>query len=265
LLVGTTDGFTFEYRVDDVRLLGVRQGGFVERTDWTGRGGDAQKPLGKLVYLAGDGNPGPTYVLRDGESTAGVPATARFGATWARDGRAWLAYVLWVESGSQRTRRSWIEESPQALASAIGSGFARKLNVEDLGSGGRYSFCASRTKGAQVVASAGASAAESAPNASAPDARGGTTTETRRGEAVPAGPRPHSRVDWIARARPDGMFEIQLARGLAPGEGFASSGDELWLELTFEPSSGRQLEIVTLLAPAWDADVRAKWMKEIER
>ena len=39
LLVGATSGFTFEYRVDDVRLLGVRQGEFVERKDWIGRGG----------------------------------------------------------------------------------------------------------------------------------------------------------------------------------------------------------------------------------
>jgi mono/diheme cytochrome c family protein len=38
LLIGTPAGTTFEYRADDVRLLGVRQGDFVERRDWVGRG-----------------------------------------------------------------------------------------------------------------------------------------------------------------------------------------------------------------------------------
>ena len=54
LLVGTTDGLSFEYRADDVRLIAVRQGDFVERTDWTGRGGSPLKPLGNVIDVIDD-------------------------------------------------------------------------------------------------------------------------------------------------------------------------------------------------------------------
>ena len=36
ILVGHTDGLSYEYRADDLCLLAVRQGNFVERTDWGG-------------------------------------------------------------------------------------------------------------------------------------------------------------------------------------------------------------------------------------
>jgi len=52
ILIGTTTGTTFQYRADDVRLLGVRQGGFVERADWTDRGGKPLKPLGTPTFRA---------------------------------------------------------------------------------------------------------------------------------------------------------------------------------------------------------------------
>jgi mono/diheme cytochrome c family protein len=51
LLIGDPSGITFEYSVDDVRLLALRQGGFVERTDWSGLGGTPLEPLGKVVYM----------------------------------------------------------------------------------------------------------------------------------------------------------------------------------------------------------------------
>ena len=66
LLVGNPDGFTYEYRADDVRLLAIRQGQFVERTDWTGRGGTPLKPLGLVVVLVENGNPNPMFFSKDG-------------------------------------------------------------------------------------------------------------------------------------------------------------------------------------------------------
>lgn len=66
LLVGNPDGFSYEYRVDDVRLLAIRQGRFVERTDWTGRGGSPLKPIGKVVVLVDEGNPNAMFVNADG-------------------------------------------------------------------------------------------------------------------------------------------------------------------------------------------------------
>lgn len=59
----TAGGLSFEYRIDDVRLLGVRQGNFVERTDWNGRGGTPLRPLGGLIWTDSGGDPGSTFTL----------------------------------------------------------------------------------------------------------------------------------------------------------------------------------------------------------
>ncbi|MBM3990449.1 MAG: cytochrome c [Planctomycetes bacterium] len=55
LLIGTTEGMTFEYDVDHVRLLGVRMGRFADREDWGERGGAYLKPLGRLIWDRADG------------------------------------------------------------------------------------------------------------------------------------------------------------------------------------------------------------------
>lgn len=55
LLIGTTEGMTFEYDVDHVRLLGVRMGRFADREDWGDRGGAYLKPLGRLIWDRADG------------------------------------------------------------------------------------------------------------------------------------------------------------------------------------------------------------------
>ena len=66
LLVGNPDGFSYEYRVDDVRLLAIRLGKFVERTDWGGRGGSPLKPLGVIVVLIENGDPSGMFQTSDG-------------------------------------------------------------------------------------------------------------------------------------------------------------------------------------------------------
>jgi mono/diheme cytochrome c family protein len=50
IAIGTPDGLTFEYRADDVHLLAVRAGRFVNRTDWSDRGGSALELLGKPIW-----------------------------------------------------------------------------------------------------------------------------------------------------------------------------------------------------------------------
>lgn len=71
MLIGTPQGLTFEYRTDDLRLLAVRQGDFVERTDWVGRGGTPLLPLGAPVLLYDGGDPGPSFLrLVDGAGDA---------------------------------------------------------------------------------------------------------------------------------------------------------------------------------------------------
>ncbi len=53
LMVGLPGGMSFEYGIDNARLLAVRRGAFVDRTDWNERGGGVLKPLGKLVRETG--------------------------------------------------------------------------------------------------------------------------------------------------------------------------------------------------------------------
>lgn len=89
-LIGYIGGLSLEYRTDDVRLIAVRRGGFVERSDWQDRGGSALKPLGKIVHLFGGGDPGPLFSKIDGDQT--VPLASAFAGTWIKKTDAGLEY-----------------------------------------------------------------------------------------------------------------------------------------------------------------------------
>lgn len=122
LLVGTTDGMTFEYRVDDVRLLGVRQGDFVERTDWRGRGGTPLKPLGKVVVLIEGGKPEGTFELQTASGQEKL--RARLSGTRVRGDAGSLEYHLVDARGIEVAH---VEEAPRALGTAFGAGFVRRF------------------------------------------------------------------------------------------------------------------------------------------
>ncbi len=61
LLMGLKAGISLEYRIDDVRLLALRSGGFAKRTDWVNRGGTPIQPTGQVRILFGKGDPRPTF------------------------------------------------------------------------------------------------------------------------------------------------------------------------------------------------------------
>src|SRR5688572_11621314 len=94
LLIGDPSGITFEYRVDDVRLLALRQGGFVKRTDWTGRGGTPLEPLGKVVHLVDGGRPESIFSI----AGARAPLQARLSGTRIDGSRTLLEYHLMLGS-----------------------------------------------------------------------------------------------------------------------------------------------------------------------
>jgi hypothetical protein len=125
LVIGTPTGLSFEYRVDDVRLLGVRQGEFVARDDWLGRGGSPLRPLGTLVLLEGDGDPPATFSIGD------TPLHAQITGTAVRnDVTATLAYRLQRENG---TPLAHVEERIEPWADATGSGWTRHLALVGTG------------------------------------------------------------------------------------------------------------------------------------
>ena len=83
LMIGYPIGMSFEYRVDSPRLLRVREGGFVDRADWDGRGGALLEPLGKILHEASGGKAESTF--RDAE---GKPLAARYRGVTVEGDRA---------------------------------------------------------------------------------------------------------------------------------------------------------------------------------
>jgi len=120
LLIGDPSGITFEYQVDDVRLLALRQGGFVERTDWGGRGGTALKPLGKVVYLAGGGKPEPLFSLAAGA----IPLEARLSGTHVGE-QVSIDYHL-VRNGGEVAH---VIETPSVASMSFGTGYGRNFEL----------------------------------------------------------------------------------------------------------------------------------------
>ncbi|MBC8405081.1 MAG: cytochrome c [Planctomycetes bacterium] len=86
LMIGTTDGLSWQYQADDVRLLAVRQGAFLDRKDWGGRGGGPLQPLGKLMHLLQDGEPGPSFMLQASLDTGAAKKTGSAKDTGADNG-----------------------------------------------------------------------------------------------------------------------------------------------------------------------------------
>ena len=128
LLLGLPDGLTFEYRVTDLALLGVRTGEFVRRADWTGRGGSSLEPLGQLVWLNERGSPRAAAALSSSmngdESSA--PLVAELRATRAPPEGA---SVLWDAHQPDGTLVAHIDEQLRAVQTPYGGGFVRVLRV----------------------------------------------------------------------------------------------------------------------------------------
>lgn len=124
LLLGGLDGLSFQYDAEFLRLLAVRQGGFVDRRDWGNRGGDSLEPLGKAIYLVEGGDPGAMWFrYAEGESTE--PLESRLRATEVRDGKAWLEYdLLWNDRVI-----ATVQETGEALSLGGWSGFRRTCEV----------------------------------------------------------------------------------------------------------------------------------------
>jgi mono/diheme cytochrome c family protein len=120
LLIGLPSGLTFEYRTDDVRLLGVRSGEFADRTDWVGRGGTYLQPLGQVVRVtSGDV---PVFLHTRDSVNAWETLACRLVATTVRGSAATVSYDLVAPDGRPVAR---VEETPAAIDTALGPGWKR--------------------------------------------------------------------------------------------------------------------------------------------
>jgi len=121
LLLGGTDGLTFQYDAENVRLLGVRQGEFVKRKDWENRGGDFLEPLGTVIHLVDGGDPDTMWLL--GSLLGGnMDIKLKMLATEIADGQAWLEYALLDGNGKEFMR---MKETGSAISFGGWSGYRR--------------------------------------------------------------------------------------------------------------------------------------------
>lgn len=125
LMLGLPEGLSFEYRLDDVALLGVRAGQFVQRTDWTGRGGTPLEPLGVIVWLNSGGEPGSSVWRVDAQGDRS-PLRSVLLTTHTPANGAWLT---WQAVDSAGRVLGLVEDAPRVVYTRLGSGFARQLRV----------------------------------------------------------------------------------------------------------------------------------------
>lgn len=119
LLLGLTSGTTFQYRADDLRLLAVRQGDFVQRRDWSGRGGNPLRPLGVVTHLVEGGNPRAPWSLGNSGLRAHLTGTR------IRGEKVTVGYDL--RTGTKTLAQ--VEESPGVIRSGAGSGFVQEYRI----------------------------------------------------------------------------------------------------------------------------------------
>jgi mono/diheme cytochrome c family protein len=134
LLLGLPSGFSFEYATEDLRLVAVRRGGFVTRSDWEGRGGRPLTPLGEPLWIAPALERWAPFVIVDSSrlNDGGPrvvdrwPAHAKLRQTAVRGAGVELRYDLVGEDGTVRVRAI---ERPVDATVAAGAGVAQEFEL----------------------------------------------------------------------------------------------------------------------------------------
>ena len=121
LLLGNSDGLSFEYDADDLRLLAVRQGPFVDRRDWGERGGALLEPLGRVIWTNEGGAPG-AFAMLDGRTTL----DARLAWTEIDGPQAEVGARLLDPAGEER---AVLRERGSAATLGEVAGFRRNLRL----------------------------------------------------------------------------------------------------------------------------------------
>jgi hypothetical protein len=147
LLIGDPSGMSFEYSLDDVSLLSVRFGGFVNRNDGEGRRESSLQPLGKEIYLPRGHNRGwgPDWFPREWSPAwkiYGNPTCrTRLLKTSIAGGKAKIKYyirdggVLKTNSSPKASFVATCIESPRMISTSRGSGYVVSYEVSTLDNG----------------------------------------------------------------------------------------------------------------------------------
>jgi hypothetical protein len=137
IVVGNPDGISLMYRGDDVRFLGTRQGAFVKRSDWSGRGGTKLELQGRLIHLVPDV---PVFEAQ------GEPLRAHLRATDVSGARGVVEYAV---------GHADINESGGATTRGALAGYQRRLDVRN-GSGVQMRLPSWRQGGLERIGGSGA-------------------------------------------------------------------------------------------------------------
>jgi len=130
LLIGMPDGLTFEYDLQDVRLIAVRAGEFARRTDWDGRGGTPLEPLGKVVWSESQLGFDWNWCEKDDDVSPALES--RLTATLVTRDRVQLSVDLLSKASQGRPSRfvTSVNESVSAVIHLGLSGFRRTFRIE---------------------------------------------------------------------------------------------------------------------------------------
>lgn len=129
LVVGFPNGATFQYRMRDGHLVAIRQGEFLDRRDWGGRGGAALEPLGKVTW-SGAVDLDPAF---RGSSSGAVHPRRLTGAT-VRGDRVWIDFDVLGDDGQAigggREILSFEQVDGVPIATRAVVGVGRTVDVE---------------------------------------------------------------------------------------------------------------------------------------
>lgn len=229
LLVGSTDGLTFEFRIDDVRLLGVRQGEFVELNDWTGRGGAALAPLGKIFYLFENGEPRPSFFHTAPGKTQAQPLHAQLSSTYIEGNLPFLSYEL---KQSDDRILAQVQESCKAAVYPTASGFTRSFSID------------SRQKELLLQLRIHEPKSTDLPQ------------ELPTLDLLPG--------DWRIHRRADGIYEIVGVTSPQSDLNVIHQMGERHLILAIPSGNKQDVRITTFLLSGWSAEIREKLIKEMQ-
>jgi len=233
LLIGRPEGITFEYRVDDVRLLGLRQGAFVERRDWTGRGGSALAPLGGVVQLVEGGDPLPTFTSAGGRATE-----ARLEGSWIEGDDAGISYRLLSSDGPEETVLAHVREAPRPAGTSVGAGFARSFRI------------VGAAEGELVLRLFAYGASERVDSFATVRARG-------EGQAPQT-------TEWTVWKQPDGLFALVGVVHVPDGRSYRMRG-AYQVVLDVPIGDEARVDATVLTAYEWNDEVRERFTKEVTR
>lgn len=136
LVVGFPNGTTFQYRARTAELQAIRQGDFLDRRDWGGRGGAALEPLGQVTWK-------PSSKGKEGESDGQFHAmrgdealTRSFKGSRVGDDQVWLNFDLLdadgndVGGGQEFITFLSVDGVPVAMRACLANGAGSDIRID---------------------------------------------------------------------------------------------------------------------------------------